>query len=524
MNTTMETLSSKLAKALRSHANKNAIYVSGAYYKYSEFSDQSFLVSNMILRTGPSDCPFVGIFGYRSIHTYTAIAGALLSGRAYLPLNPQFPAARLRTMLESASCRVLVLSEECADAFAELATQTKGFLVICPYPGQRIKQLSGNLMQHTFLFPQSDNERGHSGLPSSKPEDPAYLLFTSGSTGAPKGVVVSHKNVCAYLDHVIAKYRVTNGDRVSQMFDITFDLSVHDIFVSLLSGACLFVVPGTSLMSPAKFIKDNQLSIWFSVPSVAMFMERMRLLKPDSFPSLRCSLFCGEALPQRSVEAWQAAAPGSAIENLYGPTEATIAITSYRWDPARSPSDCVNGLVPIGWPFPGQQVRVVDHDTSNFDSDRGELYLAGSQVTAGYLNAPEQTAERFVRIDGSGLVWYRTGDLVGRQSEDCLVYLGRMDDQLQIRGFRAELQEIDREIRKAAGTDMAVCVPRLLGPGQAECVIAVIEGSKADFSVRNILESCKRTLPEYMVPTEVRFVERMPLNTNGKIDRKSLTQ
>ena len=164
---------------------------------------------------------------------------------------------------------------------------------------------------------------------------------------------IGHSSVRAYLRYTCDRYDVTEHDRFSQMFDATFDLSVHDMFVCWERGACLFSVPERATMAPAKFIRQHELTMWFSVPSVVALLSRMRLLTPGAFPSLRWSLFCGEPLPAVAAQAWQAAAPNSQVENLYGPTEATIAITHYRWQTDVSPGQCVNGVVPIGWPYIG---------------------------------------------------------------------------------------------------------------------------------------------------------------------------
>ena len=192
------------------------------------------------------------------------------------------------------------------------------------------------------------------------PEDLAYLLFTSGSSGRPKGVPVTHRNIRSFLDTNLARYRFTPQDRLSQTFDQTFDLSMFDLFMAWESGASVCVVQPIELLAPARAVERLGISVWFSVPSVANRLLDQAALLPGSLPGLRWSLFCGEALPRATAEAWQAAAPGSVLENLYGPTELTVACAVYRWDDGHSPAQCVNGVVPIGRIYPGLAFRVLD--------------------------------------------------------------------------------------------------------------------------------------------------------------------
>ena len=254
-------------------------------------------------------------------------------------------------------------------------------------------------------------------------------------------------------------------------------------------------------------------------------MGRMRMLKPGSYPTVRHSMFCGEALPQQSAETWQNAMPNALVENTYGPTEATVAITNYVWDSEKSPAECENGIVPLGKPFPLQRVRLLDEEYQTVeDGEAGEICLAGSQITPGYFKDAEKTAEKFIKLDDEPeTVWYRTGDL-GRinTKSGILYYLGRIDDQVKIRGYRVELQEIDRVLREASKTDLAVCVPFKSKDGTISKILAFIEGVEDNELRKRNLEECRRQLPEYMIPSQVNFIEKIPINANGKIDRKAL--
>jgi len=344
------------------------------------------------------------------------------------------------------------------------------------------------------------------------------LLFTSGSTGQPKGVGVTQANVAAYLSYVVDAFGYSPDDRCSQMFDLTFDLSVHDLFVTWMAGACLCVPSKRATVAPVKFLRDQRITTWFSVPATAMVMGRMRMLAPGAYPDLRLSLFCGEALPTAVAAKWAAAAPNSAVHNLYGPTEATIAITSYELTPT-SPT---SGLVPIGKPFTDHEIAVIDADGDHVvDGERGELCLAGPQVTPGYWDQPDRTEASFVRLPDSDSRWYRTGDLVDWSEPDGLRFHGRVDDQVQIIGYRVELVEVDGAVRAALGTDLAVTLAHPAGPA-AEALFAFASRADECTSESSALARCREQLPPYMVPKRVFFIDQMPLNSNGKIDRGRL--
>jgi amino acid adenylation domain-containing protein len=348
-------------------------------------------------------------------------------------------------------------------------------------------------------------------------------MFTSGSTGTPKGVPIPQSNAEAYVDHLVSCFQFTATDVFSQTFDLSFDLSVHDLFVCWRAGGCLAVVPEVSLLSPAKWARTNGVTVWFSVPSMAMVMADLGTLKPDALANLRISFFCGEALPASVVERWRAAAPHSAIVNLYGPTEATIAIASYAWNPATSPAHCRNGVVPIGAIFPTQRGRVADETGRALAKEHeGELWLAGSQVAAGYLDAPERTRERFVAGTAQDGVsqWYRTGDRVVEDADGVLHYLGRFDDQIKIRGHRFELLEIEHVLRRAAGAASVACVGWPSREGHAEGVVGFVAAPGGD--VAAILTQCRAELPDYAVPKRLVFIGELPLNANGKVSRAGL--
>ena len=378
------------------------------------------------------------------------------------------------------------------------------------------------MRHHRFLCRGDLSQAADAGVQGSS-DDGAYLLFTSGSTGAPKGVLVRERNVMPYLRSVAARYAPTPEDRCTQLFDLTFDLSVHDMFLCWGAGATLFRVPDKARFAPREFVRRHKLTMWFSVPSTAAMMLGLRTLRPGDFPSLRLGLFCGEALPTRLAAAWAAAAPNAVIENLYGPTEATIALTGFRVPREPEALGALPEVVPIGTPLPEQDAVPVDPSGQQVaDGEEGELCLAGSQVTDGYWRRPDLTSQRFVRFDWdtAGRIWYRTGDRARRTRGHGLVFLGRLDRQVKIAGHRVELQEIEAVLHHAAGTN-AAAIAWPLGPdGLARGIVGFV--SQTARPSDEILDACRQALPPYAVPSAVYQVDDWPLNSSGKTDHARL--
>lgn len=493
--------------------DQTALYVDGEEVSYQALAKDAGQIAAAIGDGGG----YVALLASKSRAAYAGVLGILRSGNAYVPLNPKFPAARNGLMLKLSGVETLVLAKEGIETALELLLQIdfQGKLVLTfpkrelPAPLQYL-----NTVEISEVAP-TPFDATQCGFPG------AYLLFTSGSTGIPKGVPIQHQNVVAYVDYLKERYQTHSNDRFSQTFDLTFDLSVHDMFLCWASGAALYVIPAKAGMAPAKFIREHNLTCWFSVPSVGMFMQRFRMLKPNSLPSLRWSLFCGEPLPENVAEAWQAAAPQSILENIYGPTEATIGITHYRWQ-ANQENLSHNGIVGIGSIFATQEFRVVGDDGISVpNGEVGELHLGGSQVCEGYWQNPDKTTAQFVELAGDSGQWYATGDLVKVIGGDNLMYIGRKDFQVKIRGFRVELEEVSHVVQQFTGAERVVAVAHPIRNGIAESIYAfVTEGISQ--TEAEILENCRHHLPEYMIPKAVIFVAGFPLSANGKIDKQKL--
>jgi len=426
-------------------------------------------------------------------------------------------------MLMRSLCRSLVADRESeVQLEALLQGVDESLLILCPDRSD-VNDLAKRFPPHRILGAADLSAPEEWRRKDVSPDSIAYLLFTSGSTGQPKAVMVSHANVLHYVDYVTRRYSITCDDRVSQNFDLTFDLSAHDLFVAWQRGACVCCPNKKQRFKPDDFIKGAGLTIWFSVPSTALFMHRLGVLKPDLYPNLRLSLFCGEALPAEIARRWALAAPNSVIENIYGPTELTIACTAYRWDDKLSPQQCEHGIVPIGEPFDDMEVLIADENLEEVqDGMAGELLMRGPQMSAGYWQDEERTKPAFVAVPGkNGKVFYRTGDRVRRRGPGKLmVYLGRVDSQMQVLGYRVEMGEVECAVRQASGLDGVVAIGWPLTQRGADGIEVFVEAETLD--VTGLVAELKSKLPPYMVPRNIRLLRALPLNSNGKFDRQAL--
>ena len=500
-----------------------AVHVAGQFVTYRELRESACRIAATI-QSHPeySATPLTAVFANRSPVAFAGVLGALLAGNGYVPLNRTFPAERTRVMLERSRCRSIIVDAGSLPQLDLLLGSARQPLLIVLPDLEDTVQLQDKWPAHQFIGMKDMAPMNIWREPTVNPEAIAYLLFTSGSTGIPKGVMVAHRNVTAFLEYMVDRYQVTETDLVSQMFDMTFDLSVFDMFVAWEAGACVCSPSQKMLIMPAGYIDKMRLTIWFSVPSTAGFMNQLSMLQRGRFPFLRLSLFCGEPLPVALAEAWLEAAPNAVLENLYGPTELTIACTLYRWNPLRSPGECERGIVPIGHPYPGMNILVVDDSLNEVEPEQeGELLMNGPQMSLGYWKDPDKTAAAFVIVPGRNELFYRTGDRVRRPIGNApLTHLGRMDDQVKVLGHRAELGEIEAAVREVSGFDGVIAVGWPVTPSGYGGVEVFLEGVSRDFV--GVRKSVASRLPEYMVPRRFHFIDRLPRNANGKYDRRAM--
>lgn len=516
------TLRSGFLRAAEQGGDRVALRLDGQSYTFAELYERAASIAATLQRLGGErEVALTAVFGHRHVETFAGIVGVLLRGDGYVPLNPNFPPDRTRAMLVRSAVREVIVDASGRALLATVLEGVPGGLTLIAPDLDDVSELAAAFPQHRVLGRADLAPAASLTLAPVDENGIAYLLFTSGSTGIPKGVMVAHRNVIAFLDAMTERYAITERDRFSHTFDLTFDLSVFDLFLAWESGARVVCPTAQQKMLPAKYIQSEELTVWFSVPSTAVLMNKLRMLKPGHYPTLRWSLFCGEALPIDVLKPFVAAAPNAIAENLYGPTELTIACTLYRWHEG-SEAESELGVVPIGEPYPNMLVKVVDESLREVaEGETGELLMTGPQLSLGYFRDADKTAAAFVTPPDEGQVFYRTGDRVRRMPPGKpLIYLGRVDNQIKIQGYRVELGEIEAVLREVSGADVAIAIGFPKNASGADGVVGFVGLDDGDAEAIRAA-ACAR-LPPYMQPKEVRFVSTFPLNANGKVDRLAL--
>jgi amino acid adenylation domain-containing protein len=471
----------------------------GTSIAYGELDRLTNRLARRLQAAGCANGDRVGILVPKSIAAIAGILAALKAGCIYVPLDPSSPAPRLSGIVDSCECRV-VLRGTGLPAFPGRASIDVDAFVRYP----------GNLSDGPLDAPRA-------------PGDIAHILFTSGSTGMPKGVPITHAAVLAFLDWALPYFGHAPSDRISSHPPLHFDLSTFDIFGALSSGASLYLIPPGLSLLPHKIaaaIRDLELTQWFSVPSLLNYMARFDVVRPRDFPKLKRLLWCGEPFPAPALIYWMRRLPHVTFTNLYGPTETTIASSYYTL--AACP-ESETAAVPIGRPCSGEEMLVLDADSRPAAPGvLGDLYIRGVGLSPGYWNDPGKTAAVFL-YDAAGRRIYKTGDLASTD-ENGLFYLhGRTDAQVKSRGYRIELGEIEtvlstfEEVRECAVT----AVPTAGFEGHAICC-AYAPAAGREVTPQALRKKLGEFLPAYMLPSRWISAERLPLNGNGKIDRAGI--
>jgi amino acid adenylation domain-containing protein len=470
-----------------------AVEAASTAVDYAVLDAEANRLAHHLVGLGAGPGRLVAICLDRGVAMMVAALAVLKSGAAYVPLDPHYPSPRLGEMLKDCGAMVVIVDDGAA----------------LRLPSHRARAVNLDREQASIAAAPADRLE-----PKVGPGDPAYVIYTSGSTGTPKGVVVPHAGVENLAEVVACEFATGPGARVLQFASFSFDAWVAELAMSLLSGGTLVIAARAQLASPEllhDLLAEARIDVVTLPPSV------LALLEPAGLAGLRTVCAAGETCSWEVARRW--AAPGRRFLNGYGPTEVTVAAAYHRLDRLERP-DAVT--VPIGAPIANKRAYVMDEQLRELpDGEPGELVIAGAGVALGYLGRPELTSERFVTDPGSldpNARAYRTGDLVRRLGDGQLEFIGRVDDQVKVRGFRIEPGEIDAALRAHDQVRDAVTITRSDASGPPQLVSYVIGGPGG----RALREHLRAVLPEWMVPNAVVAVDAFPLTPNGKIDTRAL--
>lgn len=466
---------------------------------YQELLEDARKIGSGLCQHFPAGSP-VPVFMEKSVETLKLFFGAVYAGCFYVLINPEFPAPRVQAILETLNARKIVTSH----AFSEKLSAMDGLDVL----------FLEDLLQTPEDAAALDKVREN-----ALDTDPLYANFTSGSTGVPKGVVVCHRSVIDFIEHFTSLFSITQEDVIGNQAPFDFDVSVKDIYSAMKTGARLEIIPKPLFSQPAKLLDhlcDRKITTMIWAVSALCLVTTFHGLDYRVPETVNKVLFSGEAMPMKHLKQWMSHLPEARFINLYGPTEITCNCTWYEVERGREYPD---GL-PIGRSFPNERVFLLDEENHLVTAPgmHGEICVTGTALALGYYNNPTQTESRFVQnplITAYPQRMYRTGDLGWYNEEGELFFAGRKDFQIKYMGHRIELEEIERALSGVEGVERACCVFDEKKGRLTAYYVGEIEG-------KDIRHTLSATLPVFMLPGTYVKLPEMPLNKNGKIDRKSL--
>ena len=488
-----KTILSQIILSLHSSVKRNAFFIDGTYSSYVQFA-QCISAIRKKIRDLQSDEQIFALAIHDDLDTYASIFALWMEGKAYVPLHPNQPLERNLNIIEQVGLSNVLDSADTS-----------------VFDNQSLNVMHTSQYEYTTDYLDNWVETNDDAL--------AYILFTSGSTGVPKGVQITRGNVAAFMDSFWKTgINITEEDRCLQVFDLTFDVSVQSYLVALTRGACVYTVPygQVKYLYAASLIQEQKITFGAMAPSMLTY------LRPyfDEFDatSMRTTILTAEACPIDLMEDWYKCAKNTEIYDFYGPTEATIYCTYYKLTRGGN-NLSLNGIISIGKPLANVQAIIIREDGSLVEGqEKGELCVAGDQVTPGYWNNAEKNEFSFFVRDG--IRYYHTGDLCYWETTGDIMYSGRIDQQAKIQGFRVELGEIEHHAREFYNKEYRVVAIAFDNAQKLTEIALFIESAEQD--AQALLTHLRSKMPHYMIPSRIIFEPSFPLNKSEKIDRNTL--
>jgi len=473
--------------------SNNAFCINETFYTYNTFAQNISKIRKALQSLGTKNHN-IGLIVNDDIETYASIFAIWLEGLAYVPIHPHQPLERSLEIISQSNIDLLINS-----------------LGISLFPNIKTLESAGLHFKEMDLNPKIVSD-----------DNLAYILFTSGSTGKPKGVPITRGNVGNFIRSFWGiGFKIDHNDRCLQCFDLTFDVSVQSFLVPLTKGACTYTIPHDQIKYSYVYglLEGHQLTFGAMTPSMIRYLHPY--FEEINVPSMRYNILTAEASPVDLITEWSKCIPNAEIYDFYGPTEATIYCTYCKFIKEGS-NKHLNGMMSIGKAMIGMTAIILD-EAGNIlrGNQKGELCISSSQLTPGYWNNPAKTAESFFERQWEGSIrrFYKTGDSCFIDDDGDIMYAGRLDFQVKIQGYRIELGEIEYHSRECLKGQNAIAIAFENMIGNTEIALFV-EGELTDTNI--LLEYLKSKMPYYMVPTKILLNKKIPLNSNGKIDRNML--
>jgi amino acid adenylation domain-containing protein len=483
---------------------------------YEELNLQVDALAGFLSMSGIGPGDRVGMMVPKSISAIVAIFGIMRAGAAYVPVDPSAPIERGSRILTDCQVAAIIIDDRLLEAVPDSEHQLRAIITVGSeghrdFSGQKTTPLPVVLQSGKSMTP----------APGSA-SDLAYILYTSGSTGMPKGVMISHSNVLSFVEWFSSTFAPQPQDRFGNSAPLHFDASVLELYPALKYGATVYLVSDDLSKNPkelGRFIVINRLTVWFSTPTALVFLTQFGDLSARDASSLRLVLFGGEIFPVKHLRELQQQWPSPRYYNLYGPTEITVACT-YARIPAPIPADREKPF-PIGFPCSHCQTLVLDSDGREVpEGEEGFLHISGPSVSAGYWNRPAENAAAFVYRDN--VRWYNTGDVVRWDPAEGFSYLGRKDRMIKRRGYRIELDEIERTLHLHPQVQEAAVVSVPDADAGVKIVAFLALRQSHARSVIELKTFCSSKLPSYMSPDRFIFQDRLPRTSSAKLDYQEL--
>lgn len=512
MSAYIHNLGQAFAATAVKHADRPALIMADHTMPFAELDSRSNRIARFLLSRGVRRNDVVAIFNEKLDVCYALMLACLKLGAIYTNVDTTSPEQRQRRILET-----------CAPALCLAGVQT----------AERAWSISAELNVEMVSYADISFAEAVAAMDDARlpeiylvtGEDPAYLMFTSGSTGFPKGVVISHASLLNFIAWGRTTFDVSASDVFTNVNPMHFDNSVFDFYVSLFNGAALVPVDQALASNPrhmVRYVSEKGCTIWFSVPSMLVFCLRMRAIESKDLPDMRHIVFGGEGFPKSQLrELHGLVGDRISLVNVYGPTECTCICSAYPVgvEDLESP-----GLLPLGELAPNFGYRIIDRDGNHVpEGESGELQLKGPNVGKGYYRDPERTAQAFVQDPMCPYAEraYNTGDIVRLDVKTgSLHFLGRKDNQIKRMGYRIELEEIEHGLGSLPFVAENGCVFIPSENGETGCIVAFVNSGITDEN--EVLSQLLKVVPAYMKPDRIVFMDELPKNANGKIDRTVL--